>query len=76
MQTPEQKAVWRHAQTLSLLWFVALGAVLIGIWTQIDHISSKSVRDVAEWAIYVAAFFAVFTIQPMTYRFYSRLIRQ
>jgi len=76
MQTPEQKAVWRHAQTLSLLGFVALGAVLMGLWTQIDHISSKVLRDVIEGALYVAAFFAVFTIQPMTYYFYSRLIRK
>lgn len=76
MQTPEQKAVWRHAQTLALLGFSVLGAILIVLWSQLDYINSKGLRDVIEGALYVAAFFGVFTIQPMTHHFYSRLIRR
>lgn len=47
----------------------------MGLWTHLDHIGSKGLRDVIEGALYVAAFFAVFAIQPMTHYFYSRLIR-
>ena len=76
MQTPEQKAIWRHAQTLSFMGFLALGAALIGLWTLLDHVSGKGLRGILEGAIYVACFFAVFTIQPMTHYFYARLIRR
>lgn len=75
MQTSEQKTVWRRAQTLSLIVFLALGALLMGSWMLLDHIGSKDLRDLIEGALYVAAFFAVFTIQPLTHYFYSRLIR-
>jgi len=53
-----------------------LGAGLMWIWSQLGHISSKGLRDVIEGAVYVACFFAVFTIQPMTHYFYARLIRR
>lgn len=76
MQTPEQKAVWRHAQTLSLIAFLALGAVIMGLWGQLDHVKGKTLHDVCEAVLYIAAFFAVFTIQPMAYHFYARLIRR
>lgn len=76
MQTPEQKAIWRHAQTLALVGFFIIGAILMGSFILAGHIDNKSVRTLVEWALYVPAFFAVFTIQPMTHHFYTRLNRR
>lgn len=75
MQTPEQKAIWRHAQTLALVGFFIIGAILMGSFVLVEHIDNKTARTLIEWALYVPAFFAVFTIQPMTYYFYTRLSR-
>jgi hypothetical protein len=76
MQTPEQKAIWSHAQTLALVGFFIIGAILMGSFVLVGHIDNKTVRTLIEWALYVPAFFAVFTINPMTHYFYTRLSRR
>lgn len=76
MQTSTDKMVWRQAQTFAIMAFIALGAALLGLLMLLDHIGSKGPRDVLEGAIYVACFFAIFTVSPMTDYFYSRLIRR
>lgn len=76
MRSFEDKAVWRHAQTLALIVFLVLGAALYWGWSMLSHVRSDGLRDLLEMAVYVASFFAVFTIQPLTYHFYSRLIRR
>lgn len=75
MRTQTNKAVWRQAQTYSMMAFISLGAILLGLWllrAQVD----ASYRGAYEAALYVACFFAVFTVRPLTDLFYSRLIRR
>lgn len=76
MRTSTDKAVWRQAQTFAIMAYIAIGAVLMGLWLLSGHISSKGYRDAAEGAIYVACFFAIFTVRPITDYFYVRLIRR
>jgi len=76
MRTPEQKAIWNHAQTLALVGFFIIGAILMGSFVLAGHINNHSLRAVVEGVLYVPAFLAVFTIQPMTHHFYTRLNRR
>lgn len=76
MRTQEQKAVWRHAQTLSMVAFVAVGAALFWLWTLLDRVSTTGYHDALEGALYVACFFAIFAVRPLTDLFYSRLTRR
>jgi len=76
MRTQTNKAVWRQAQTYSMMAFAAFGAILLGFGLLLDHIGSKGLRDVIEGALYVACFFAIFTVSPMTNYFYARLTRR
>lgn len=55
--------------------FAALGAILMGIWLLLVHVPSKGLHDVLEGAVYVACFFAIFAVSPMTHYFYARLTR-
>ncbi|MNC49109.1 hypothetical protein D3C75_982640 [compost metagenome] len=75
MRTSTDKAIWRQAQTFACMAFIALGAVLLGLWMLRIHVSS-SYREAYEGALYVACFFAIFTVRPLTDLFYSRLIRR
>jgi hypothetical protein len=74
MRTSTDKAVWRQAQNYAVMAFIALGAVLMGLWMLRAHVAS-SYRDAFESALYVACFFAIFAVRPLTDLFYSRLIR-
>jgi len=75
MRTQTNKAVWRQAQTFAMMAFFSAGAVLLGLWllrAQVD----TGYRGAYEGALYVASFFAIFAVRPMTDLFYSRLIRR
>jgi len=76
MRTQTNKAVWRQAQSYSMAGFAALGAILMGVWLLLDQVPSKGLHDALESAVYVACFFAIFAVSPMTHYFYARLTRR
>ncbi|MGR4041530.1 hypothetical protein [Pseudomonas sp. 910_21] len=76
MNREAQAAHRKHAQTLALISFFVLGGILYWLTTLAEHVHNKNWRDVLEFVLYAACFFAVFTIGPMTEFFYGRITRK
>ena len=68
-----EKSERNHAQTLAIITFICVVAGVYGLESWISSVTRGSLRDILQLALYVAAFFAVFTIGPMT-DFYQRQI--
>lgn len=65
----------KHAQTLSLISFLVIGALLYWLGHLIPLVRPRGLGDFLEIAHYLVCFFAVFTLPYMSDYFYSRLTR-
>lgn len=70
-----EKAELRHAQSLAIITFICIGVAVYWLDGLISAMHKGALRDVLNGALYIAAFFAVFTIGPMTDFYYSRISR-
>lgn len=70
------KAQTRHAQSLALIAFFIVGALLYWSFSLLGYVHSKGLRDVLEMTLSVACFFAIFLVNPLTDYFLTRLTRR
>lgn len=59
-----------------MIAFAAMASALWGLWTLLAQLKGTAYHDILEGAVYVAGYFAIFTVRPMTNYFYSRLTRR
>lgn len=70
-----EKAERNHAQTLAMLTFIGMGVLLYWGESHLDGMQKSALRDILKFALYIAAFFGVFTISPMTDFYQNRISR-
>lgn len=70
-----EKADSKRAQGLAIATFVCMGIAVYWLTKSIDSLQGGTIKDLLRLALYVAAFFAVFTIRPMTDFYQSAIAR-
>ncbi len=61
-----EKAERNHAQSLAIITFICFGVAVYFLESAISGMHRGALRDILSGVLYIAAFFAVFTIGPMT----------
>lgn len=71
-----EKAEYRHAQSLALVTFICMAIAVYWLDGLISDMDRGALRDILSAALYICAFFAVFTINAMTDFYKSRLSKR
>lgn len=67
---------WKLARGLALGAFIALGVVVYLLDIQINRLSLHVCREPLKIAFYIASFFAIRALDPLTYFIHNRLSRK
>ena len=61
-----EKVAFQRAQGLAVVTFICMGIVVYWLTKSIDSLQGGTIKDLLRFGLYIAAFFAVFTVRPMT----------
>lgn len=67
---------WKLARGLALSAFIALGVVVYLLDIQIGQLSLQAWREPLKIALYIASFFTIWALDPLTYFIHNRLPRK
>lgn len=70
-----EKAEFKRAQGLAVVTFICMGVVVYWLTKSIDSLQGGTTKDLLRLALYVAAFFAVLTVRPLTDFYQSAFAR-